>query len=59
MLTWLIIIWYLFQIEETVTPPEKLALERITSTIKKLSVAEIHLCDTMFILEMYFIYKSK
>ncbi|KAF5304576.1 hypothetical protein FQA39_LY09627 [Lamprigera yunnana] len=44
-------------IEEMITPPESEILEKIGKTMKKLSSTELEIDDTMFLLEMYFIYE--
>ncbi|KAJ8922618.1 hypothetical protein NQ315_007650 [Exocentrus adspersus] len=47
----------LADIEEMITPPEREILEKIDRTMKKLTLVELEIDDTIFLLQMYLIYE--
>ncbi|XP_072386511.1 DNA-directed RNA polymerase III subunit RPC3 [Diabrotica undecimpunctata] len=47
----------LTEIEEMITPPEREILEKIDRTMKKFNTVELEIDDTIFLIEMYLMYR--
>lgn len=49
-------LYYVLQIEEMLTPPELNLVEKVRTMLNRLSLAELQMDETMFILQLYLAY---
>lgn len=58
LLNLLLIIFYSFQINETLTPPEKEIVEKSKSRLKRLESAEVAIDDMLLLLQLFVYFQS-